>query len=141
MLPAGRAPGAGHAQRAGRPREGLPGLGMRRGRTARRPGSRGWACAKSAPPEGGAHELSMRKASSQIHQSEEAGGGDRPAVPGRVASTCAKLPTAEPRAQLPCRPTCQKTWRVVPRVCHSYHFSFLRLRPCPSSLPGARLIS
>lgn len=36
-------------------------------------GSRGWTCAEDAPPAGGAPGLSMRTASSQAHQLEQAG--------------------------------------------------------------------
>lgn len=110
--PAGGAARAGHAQRTHRPQAGLPGLDMRRECTACGRGSR----AKHA--QGLLPDPPIRGG----------GRGDRPAVPGRVASTCARAPTSEPRAQPPCRPTCQKTWRVVPRACHSYTSLF-----CPSA--------
>lgn len=97
-------------------------------RTADRPGSRGWACAEGAPPAGEAHRRSMRKASSQVHQSEAAGGG---AGPRRRETALHVREAAAPRSPPPSRRTCRKAWPVAPRACHS----------CPLPLSAPPLLS
>lgn len=91
-------------------------------RPADRPGSRGWACAEGAPPAGGAPRRSMRKASSQVHQSEAAGGGPRARGAGETALHVREA--AAPRSRQPSRRTCRKAWPVAPCACHSCPLPF-----------------
>lgn len=103
--PEGRAPRAGHAQRARRLRAGLQRLGMRRGRSA---------CGRGSWTEH-AHGLLPDPAI------RADGRGGRPgAAPGRAPSTCEKNPRREEAPPTPIHtrqhlwPTCQRSWRLLP---------------------------
>lgn len=100
-------------------------------RPADRPGSRGWACAEGAPPAGGAPRRSMRKASSQVHQSEAAGGGRGPAARGRPRCTCVRL-RRRALGSLLGAPVARPGRWLLARVTAA-PFPFPPLRSCPSS--------